>query len=229
MAIISFEANIPVEVALKFASGLEKPGYKEGDSPRMFFTLCGDDAMYVPMIVADQIKKLGIKQFELIRIVKRTQGKVTRWLVERAGDTQTEAIEPPPPNFDDIPTAIDATPIERQLTTSINQAKLRKAPPAKVTPPASTSTSHPDSNPLIPNAAGHTRASAVMAAAMVAAIDALIIGEQYGKAKGKILQFNEEDVRCVAATIYIQACKDPLFHERVVTQKVNGGASWPQQ
>ena len=48
-------------------------------------------------------------------------------------------------------------------------------------------------------------------------------------ARHKTLQFNEEDVRAVAATLYIQASKDPLFNERVVTQRVNGGATWPQQ
>ena len=238
MAKLRFDANVPVECALKFSEGKLSPStFKDAEGnpypDQMFYTLCGDDTMYVPLIVADQITKLGIKKLELISIVKRVQGKVTRWLVQRVGDTATVAINEPPPNcFDDIPTAIDATPLERQLTTSINQAQQRTPTLSKVTPAVAAVQTRVENAPqtdLTPNVAGHTRASAVMAAALVASIDALIVGEQYAKAKGKTLQFNETEVWACAATIFIQAAKDPLFSERVPTQKVNGGTTWPRQ
>ena len=240
MAKIRFDANVPVEVALKFSEGKLSPSTFKDEMGRpfpdqMFYTLAGDDTMYVPLMVSEQITKLGIRRMELISIVKRVTGKVTRWLVQRVGDN-----EPPPNAFDDIPTAIDATPLERQLTTSINQAQQRKVP-VQGNPPAvaAVQTPSPESAPhnntdLTPSATGHTRASAVMAAALIAGIDAMIVTEQYAKAKGVevkpfTLHFIADDLTRIAATLYIQAAKDPLFSERVPTQKVNGGTTWPRQ
>lgn len=47
-----------------------------------------------------------------------------------------------------------------------------------------------------------------MAAALCAAIDASLAAAAYGKERGLELNFNEEDVRSIAATMYIQASKE---------------------
>lgn len=62
---------------------------------------------------------------------------------------------------------------------------------------------------------GHTKASAVMGSALIAAIDAAKLAEQYAASKGIAVEFGPEDLRAIANTIYIQAWKDPLFADRV--------------
>lgn len=58
-------------------------------------------------------------------------------------------------------------------------------------------------------------ASSVMGAALIAAIDAASQAEKYAASRGITLEFGPEDLRAIANTLYIQACKDPLFQERV--------------
>ena len=243
MAVIKFDPNVPVEVALKYDSGRRVESRKtftdtDGKETRlpdqMLYTVCGDDTMYLPLHIGEMIDRLGIKKLELVSICKRVKGKATKWEVKRVGDTQTEAI--PPNNFDQLPTSIDATPIERQPTNSVNQVQQRKAvTPSKSSPPAATpapiaqGTTHDR-----PIAAGHTHASLTMAASYIAIIDAMKLAEQYATSKGipvkpLVIEFLAEDVRAGAATIYIQACKDnsQLAAALVRNEQVNGGTRWP--
>jgi hypothetical protein len=254
MAKIRFEPNLPVEVALKFADGKRSPtklrdesGNVRTDVPdEMFYTLCGDDTMYVPLHVADKITALGIRKMELFSICKTVRNKVTKWEVKRVGETTTAALPPtraandpddgPPNNFDGLPTAIDSTPLERQLTTSINQAQQQKVNSSKETPSAAVATvPAPVKAPTQPpnsTQIQHTGYSRMMAAALIAAIDAAREAERYAQAAGipvkpLNVEFRAEDVRAIAATLFIQASKDPAFLTQP-TQKVNGGTTWPQ-
>lgn len=47
-----------------------------------------------------------------------------------------------------------------------------------------------------------------MGAALCASFDALQTVKDYAKERGTVLDFNEEDIRCIAVTMYIQAHKD---------------------
>lgn len=85
--------------------------------------------------------------------------------------------------------------------TSRALAPLPDAQPAPK-PPQTASSSH------------QTRASSIMGAALIAAIDAAALARQYAESKGLAVEFGPEDLRAIANTIYIQACKDPLFQER---------------
>ncbi len=67
-------------------------------------------------------------------------------------------------------------------------------------------------------AVGHTRASSDMGAALIAAIDAATLAQQYAQSKGIALEFATEDLRCIANTLYIAATKDPLLGERLAAQ-----------
>jgi hypothetical protein len=58
------------------------------------------------------------------------------------------------------------------------------------------------------------RATSLMGAALIAAIDAARQAEEYAASKGIPLEFRPEDLRCIANTLYIQACKDPMVGER---------------
>lgn len=58
-------------------------------------------------------------------------------------------------------------------------------------------------------------ASTVMGAALIAAFDAVQQAQQYAASQGMPVEFRAEDVRAIAATIFIAASRDPLFAERV--------------
>jgi hypothetical protein len=228
MAVIRFDANVPVEVALKFDGGKEVTSRIPDAPNQMMYSLCGDDTIYLPLSVAAQISQLGIKKLELISICKRQQGGVTRWEVKRVGDTATAAIATRT-GFDALPTAIDATPIERQLTDSINQANQAKAQRALITPAVSPSTvvngtiTTPNSTPA---PIAHTTISRLMAASLIAAFDASQECERYAHSKGTEFEFSSEDIRAISNTIFIALSKDPNFGK---PQQVNGGAhSWQQ-
>jgi len=237
MAVLRFDPNAALEVALKYDGG-KRVQSRISDAPdQMMYTVCGDDTIYVPLHVGEQIEKLGIKKMELFSICKTVKQNVTRWEVKRL----SEAAEPPAPpakkgdTFERLPTAIDATPTERKLTQSINNVREQKAQRASSlqdSPAAPASTQHTSAQQpnVTPPLQGHTRASSVMAAALIAGIDAMITAEQYAISKGipvkpLSVEFLAEDIRCIAATLYIQACKDPLFSERM---NQGGASQWRQ-
>ena len=77
MAVIRFDPNTPVKVALKYDGGKQVQSRIQDAPDQMMYTVCGDDTIYLPLGVAAQITKLGIKKMELISICKRVQGSVT--------------------------------------------------------------------------------------------------------------------------------------------------------
>lgn len=257
MAVIRFEPNVPVELALKYDGGKRVQSRIPEAPDQMMYTICGDDTIYVPLHVGEQITQLGIKRAELFSICKLVRNKTTTWEVKRLGDAAEPPTPPPAPTaFDRIPTEINATPIERQLTASINQAREQKAQRAvsQATPATQSDESAPpkqqqSAQAHSPNVTpcnipqGQTRASYALAASLISAIDAVRLAEDYARSKGVEVvplkvEFIAEDLRAIAATAYIQACKDPLFAERMPVasatspntpaKAVNGGASWRQ-
>jgi hypothetical protein len=221
MAVLRFNPNEPLEVALKFDGG-KRVTSRIPDAPdQMMYSLCGDDTIYVPLIVAEQIDKLGIKKMELISICKTVRSNVTRWEVARMGDTATAPIAPATP-FE------QPTVLENQLTRSIAIAQQRQAvTPSKVQPAVAVSQSAaisahaPQTQPII----AHTVASKLMAGALIAAFNATQEAERYAHTNGVELEFGTEDIRAIAATMFIQAAKDPAFLSSQPA-KVNGGTTW---
>lgn len=67
--------------------------------------------------------------------------------------------------------------------------------------------------------------SAIMGAALISAIDATLLAEGYAESKGMEVAFGPEDYRAIAATLYIQACKDPIFMEMFM-QRAGGAPQW---
>jgi len=209
MSVIRFDPNTPVEIALKYDAGRQVKSRIENAPDQMMYTICGDDTIYVPLLVAEKITQLGIKKLELISICKRQQGTMVKWEVKRIGDTATAAI----------PTAIDATPLERQLTDSINQVQQRQAStPSKVAPTAvatapdpaaGTRNPAPQSNSSSP--INHTIISRIMASALCAAIDATRDAEGYAHSKGIEIEFGSDDIRAISNTLFIALSKDPRF------------------
>jgi len=93
-----FELYKPVEVALKYATGLAVTSQLNG-GPQVMFTLVGDEKMYLEPETATRIEAMGVRPGEKIVICKRRAGKQTLWSVTRAGESETaprEASGPPP-------------------------------------------------------------------------------------------------------------------------------------
>ena len=216
MAVIRFDANVPVEVALKFDGGKQVKSRIPEAPDQMMYTVCGDDTIYVPLHVADQITQLGIKRAELMSICKRQQSGVTRWEVKRI----SEAAEPD---------RLQPTMLENQLTRSIEQANQQKAQRALSAPaePPSTQAASP-STPNTPNSTppiAHTVISKIMASALIASIDATQEAERYAHSKGFELEFGADDIRAIAATIFITASKQAPYPADTPNA---GGATWRQ-
>ena len=72
-----------------------------------------------------------------------------------------------------------------------------------------------DPGGIPPVAPSSGSASAILSAALIAAIDAASNATRYAQSKGMALEFGPEDIRALAATVYIQGCKDPLYGERM--------------
>lgn len=88
-----------------------------------------------------------------------------------------------------------------EVHTSANS--VRSGVPASIPAPAPT----PVPQPIPPQRANtsHSGASSVMGAALIAAIDAATEAKQYAASKGITLEFKPEDVRAIAATLFIAA------------------------
>jgi hypothetical protein len=257
MAILKLEVNKPIEAMLKFAAGRFQAAKNRwpGDDASILYTFTGGDIwartgeaeakIYLPIesdqVFADQNIAVG----DMFRITKKkTAAKGDYIEVRKLSDSAepAAALDPrryPDENgnvtraaFDALPTAIDATPLERKLTTSINQAQQRKAISSTSAPSAAAATDPRVSETPVQHANGTapattgTRAGNVMASALVAAIDACLIARDYAAAKGLPVAFGAEDIRAVANTLYIQACKDPQFLQAAGANP--GGQPWRQ-
>ena len=79
---ISFEPNIPQQVALEFKEGKSTPG-QFGE--QCYYSLTGNRCMYVPPFVAHEITRLDFEPgeiFEICKTVRKEGGRnTTRWIV----------------------------------------------------------------------------------------------------------------------------------------------------
>jgi hypothetical protein len=220
MATLRFNPNEPLECALKFDAG-KRVASRIPDAPdQLMYTLCGDDTIYVPLIVGDQIEKLGIKKMELISICKRVQSNITRWEVKRV----SEAVPPPQPP----PQPEQPSILESELARSIEQAKTQRVLVAPAGAQHHQETRN--GNPVQPNSNApihHTTISKIMASALIAAFDATQEAERYAHAHDVELEFGTEDVRAIANTLFIQLSKEPTC--TAGPQRVKEGTTWQKQ
>lgn len=118
--------------------------------------------------------------------------------------------------------------IEWQVLPLSTQPEQQVARPAAPAASATQPYSQPNgsSSPQHSSAPGFTQ---LFGGALVAAIDALAAAREYGKTRGFALEFNEEDVRAAAASIFIQYCRAAENSSRAFPPAApNGGAVWRQ-
>ncbi len=174
---------------------------------------------------------------DTFRLTIRMRNGQRYYEVHKLGDAQEpqrHSAQGPAPMtpFDALPTEIDATPLARQLTQSINQANQRKAErviSAPAQPQSTQQSSTPQSTPNSSNNTApiaHTVISKLMAASLIAAFDATQECQRYASAHGIEFEFQAEDICAISNTIFIALSKDPAFGK---PQPVNGGAQpWQQ-
>jgi hypothetical protein len=221
---VEFPPNTPVAVVLAYDSPLEAPS-KRGGPLQYAYSLQDEKIMYMDEDPHRQIQSSGAKRGDALEITRKVARRAGRdaligWEVIHV-DTDYQPGDPEgyPDTVDDDdrddPNDYDGE--DRRPT--------RKAPPAPTRRAAPTPTSRPATKPATNgNASTPTRstrnastpqppirvtqASVQMCAALCAAIDAAAEAEVYARRKGMALEFQSEDIRTIAATLFIQHHKD---------------------
>jgi hypothetical protein len=206
MAVLRFDPNVAVEVVLKFDSGRQVQSRIHNAPDQMMYTLASGDTMYVPLNVAEQIAKLGVRKGEPFLVTKTVANNVTRWQVERKNAQQAEKL-------------------------SQSQPAAQPGPKLVATQPEPVSEQpHPSATETIV----HTGLSKLMAGCMVAAIDAAATARDYAHAKGLTIALSEQSIQDLATTalIHLQRmaeleCKY-LEKAAIAMNRVQANGGWRQ-
>jgi hypothetical protein len=191
--ILRFNANAPVAVALRYDDGKRVEG-RYGE--QVMYALEGDRVMYVPPVVAQQIRELGIRAREIFEICKAELCEENRRRIE----WRVKKIEQP-----------------RHPASSPN------APDAAAASPSSEAQSHRNGNtdqcprPLDLHAsADGTLLPVPVTGAGITAMELAMSGaaevaqrvESRARMRNYSLQFTSEDIRAIGLTMFIQAMRE---------------------
>jgi hypothetical protein len=173
--------QMPVEVALRWDDGKRVEG-RYGE--QVMYSLEGDRVMYVPPVVAQQIRELGIRARELFEICKaelREENK--RWIEWRV----------------------------RRLEEPRQPASLGNAPEAAAGSSSDKAQNHRNGNtherprPLDLHA---TPDGTLLPVPMSGAAEIAQRVESRARMRNYTLQFNSEDIRAIGLTMFIQAMRE---------------------
>jgi hypothetical protein len=191
--ILRFNTNSPVEVALRWDDGKRVEG-RYGE--QLMYTLNDDRVMYVPPVVGQRIRELGIRAREAFEICKaelREENK--RWIEWRV----------------------------RRIEESRHPAGLANAPEAAASAPNSNAqnhrngSTHQTTRPLDLQAAPDGILLPVpvtgvgitaMELAMSGAAEVAQRVESRARMRNYSLQFTSEDIRAIGRTMFIQAMRE---------------------
>lgn len=250
MAILRFDPNVALEFALKYDIGKRVHSRIPEAPDQVMYTVCDPkaapavrgDTVYLPLIAADQIEKLGIKKLERISICRHVHEGATRWEVKR--------LEQPAP----APTTVLEDQLERSIAIAQQQQQQArrespsKATPADAAPGASAATQPTRTNEPLPlpqhqnhstaiDTIHHTGLSQLLAGCMTAAIDAAVLARDYAHSKGLTISLTEQSVQDLATTLLIHVqrmaeleCKYDI-KAAAITNRVmqkGGSAEWRQ-
>ena len=211
MSVLRFQTNVPVEVALAYSDGKEVEG---NYGPQVMFSLAtapnGEQTMYVPPIVANRIAELHIGKGELFEVCKAELKNGNRrgmeWQVKRV-DSNPRWQEPAPANPRPEPLA--------PSPAKVNGAAAPVQGPGS-DPGNGQSTTKPANGNGNGTGNGHAAVNGIpywdpkteWLRCADDAIDALVTARDHAASKGLPVQFTGEDLRQVAATLYIDRGKD---------------------
>ena len=191
--ILRFNTNAPVEVALRYDDGKRVEG-RYGE--QVMYALEGDRVMYVPPVVANQIRELGIRArepFEICKAELREENK--RWI-----EWRVRRLEEPrhPASLGNVPEAA-ASGLNGQAQNHRNGSTHQNARPLDLQ-------ASPDGTllPVPVTGAGIT----AMELAMSGAAEIAQRVESRARMRNYSLQFNSEDIRAIGLTMFIQAMRE---------------------
>jgi len=183
--VIKLQTNVPEVIALEFAVG--KPVTSQFGGDQVMFSTTDGRRLYLPPFVADKIHNARITPKTPFAICKREVTHGNR----RSVEYQIE------------------TPNEETATASVNATAVRvgtSAPAATTTKQPATHVTNGGGNvpPSVPTTAPETPEMAAMIEAHKRAIDVAAVAEDYAKSRGLAIHYAAEDIRAIAATIFIQ-------------------------
>lgn len=193
-------------VAFKFIEGKDTTG---AFGPRVFFTLADERKLFVDAEDGSDIERalreMCVQRNEPVKITKirHARGGGHSFRIESVNAAAPRYAEPEPAR---APHRVPPTRLEQQLEESIHIAR-------RDGPAAFQRNAHIASEPVAPAppAVDPSPAASKLMGALKGAIDATIEATAYAARKGVKLEFNEEDVRCLAATLYIQNSKEGRY------------------
>ena len=198
--ILRFNTNTPVEIALRRDDGKRVEG-RYGE--QIMYTLEGDRVMYVPPLVAQRIRELGIRPREIFEICKaelREENKRwIEWRVRRIEEPRQPASSPNSPEA--------AVEVPSNAQNHRNGSIHEKSRPLDLQ-------AAPDGTllPVPVTGAGIT----AMELAMSGAAEVAQRVESRARMRNYSIQFTSEDIRAIGLTMFIQAMRER-------------GATWEQR
>jgi hypothetical protein len=192
--ILRFNPNQPVAVALRWDDGKHVEG-RFGE--QMMYTLDDDRVMYVPPVVASQIRELGIRAREAFEICKaELHEENRRWIEWRVRRLEQPRHPLPSGNVPDAATsALENAQNERNVSTHQIRSKQ---------PLAFEASSDGTLLPVPVTGAG----VAAMEMAMNGAAEIAQRVESRARMCNYSLQFTSEDIRAIGLTMFIQAMRE---------------------
>ena len=182
----------------------------------------------------EKIVRTGVQAGEAFKVCRIQQGKSSEFTITRLSDAGEPAAQPHQPaqpiGWNELP----PSPLERQLAASIVKAHERNAqqPVPFVAQPVTAP--QPQNVTRMPTPANYappppvqTLAEQILTSALIAAIDASLLAEQYAKKRGfESFAFSPEDVRAMALTLVINMTKGVTLTAQAVSAKTDGAAQW---
>ena len=191
--ILRFNTNSPVEVSLRWDDGKRVEG-RYGE--QILYTLEGDRVMYVPPVVAQKIRDLGIRARETFEICKaefREENK--RWI-----EWRVRRLEQPrhPASSDNVSEAA-VCDLNGQAQNDRNGNTRQNQRPLDL-----QASSDGTLLPVPVTGAGIT----AMELAMSGAAEVAQRVESRARIRNYSLQYTSEDIRAIGLTMFIQAMRE---------------------
>ena len=191
--ILRFNTNAPVEIALRWDDGKRVEG-RYGE--QVMYTLDDDRVMYVPPLVARQIRELGIRAREAFEICKvEMQEQDRRWIEWRVRRLEEPRHPASSPNSPEAAAPVPSSNAQNHRNGNTHQTSrpldLQVAPDGTLLPVPVTG-------------AGIT----AMELAMSGAAEVAQRVESRARMRNYTLQFNSEDIRAIGLTMFIQAMRE---------------------
>lgn len=178
-ALIKLDTNVPQVLALAFADGKRFVSKIPGAPDQVLFSFTNGARAFWPIALAEQIKLAGIGAnvpFQVIKLSGRDRYDIKPVEVAAKAERETEQ------SWQNVP------------SHPATQTPIKTPTPTQDTPPRA----HPPDAPVPPNG----MAERYMACFAIA-VDVALATENYAERKGMDVRATFEDVRAMAATVFI--------------------------